>query len=64
MKEALLHGVRGALDLAPLHRLDGTPMAHSDYQPKLDQKLSLRWEQAHNLKVVGSKSYPRNQFSF
>ena len=29
-------------------------MAHGDHQPKLDQKLNLRWDQPHNLKVVGS----------
>jgi hypothetical protein len=31
--------------------VDGTPMAHGDHQPKLDQKLNLRWDQPHNLKV-------------
>ena len=38
-------------------------MAHGDHQSELDQKLNLRWEQAHNLKVVGSNPSPATTFT-
>ena len=48
---------------SPASLVDGTPMAHGDHQSELDQKLNLRWEQAHNLKVVGSNPSPATTFT-